>query len=289
MGDDLCTRLVRENLVCVWSEQGPRSYNEDTVLLYARHGMLVAGVFDGHGGSDVSRFLVPTFEALLDKMAAGGLPVADASWCAAIESLFDDADRLMAQSLSSEQYRHTGSTASMAFVVPDKHGRAAGRVFFANTRDSRTSLYSQSEAAVVHETSDHTLDTFEETDRIKRAGGWGSPAGSGGAHSEGGRRDGTLATSRSFGDYDAGPGLIYSPDVTGPHFLDVFAGPHFLISATDGLHDVLSSDELQHALRALCSAAVPSCTSARTVATALWRRAKTKGLVDNTTVVVVQL
>lgn len=294
MGDDMSTRWLRENRMAVLTEQGPRTHQEDTHLLFSRRGLTVIGVFDGHGGGDVSARLPELFRARLDALVDGGLPLTLDEWPRTIDRMFDHVNIDMRSVLSHAQLAQTGSTATLGFVVPH-HLDGRRYIFLANAGDSSTCVLSIPLAHAAFQpidyalrTQDHKPDAEAETFRIERAGGFvsrprkdkpGVP-----------RANGILATSRSFGDDGVGPGvIIHTPTVTGPWRVpDDAEAQTFIIAMSDGVTDRFSREQQSIALASMCRLN-PSLANAAGIAKSLMRACTVKGLIDNTTVVVYEL
>jgi serine/threonine protein phosphatase PrpC len=220
---------------------------EDTEVALIENDFQIFGVFDGHGGGDVSqtlaRELSPTLlQALREARAANregaftttrtrGMLIRKC-----IEKVFIDLDAR----LFGRQNLTAGSTAVVAV-------RSGAELYLANLGDSRAVLCQGGQ--VLYSTADHKPDNPSERARILRAGG----------HVQAGRVNGVLAVSRAFGDWDlkktpdgryAGP---LAPVSSAPVVATVQLPktPTVLLLACDGLWDVYSNKEVaQHLARA---------------------------------------
>jgi len=134
-------------------------------------------------------------------------------------------------------WKNSGSTANVAGIY--KENNEEYWVTLANTGDSRAIL--SIDKNIVLETVDHKPDSPEERKRVEGAGGFvthfmGDTA----------RVNGVLAMSRAFGDF------TLTPVIADPYLSDFCLGtmkegtiPSVnLIIASDGLWDVLSSEEV---------------------------------------------
>lgn len=209
--------------------QGRRPYQEDSYILNripmrgGREGPLLAGVFDGHGGSECSSFLRDKMLYMLGD-AAGRDPASD--WAALMKRTIVTLDDSFAR-VSGVQ--HVGSTAAVAVVDHKK------TIWTANVGDSRIVLVKKGGRAVPL-TIDHKPDAPEERARIE-----GTPGGFV-RHFGVPRAQGILAMSRSVGDHALRPYVICAPDASSMN-IDPEKDA-FLVIASDGFFDVMSNEEL---------------------------------------------
>lgn len=207
------------------SDIGSRPYNEDTIVstsVYRTDNMPIHiyGVFDGHGGSMVSKYLsqnianyfVNTKTTLNQKI---------------IKNIFRKID----DDLRKMNVGEAGSTAIMLFMEGDN-------VFLVNLGDSRGILI-DSNKTILLETKDHKPNDPEEIKRIEAAGGkilfYGTF-----------RIDGILAVSRAFGDFYLKEKEPYKvsiePDIY--HYrIKENQGSIYAVLASDGVWDVIKSQE----------------------------------------------
>ena len=232
---------------------------------------MIAAVFDGHGGSEVSTFFAKNLEAYVDRelVRMGASAVDAAILSSALLSL--DAD------LQPETSGSTGSTGTVCIV----NGR---RILCANTGDSRAILVTKDGFKQL--SFDHNLNRQDERDRVFAAGG--SIFRNGG----GDRVMGILAMPRAFGDTDLRPyGVIPDPDVTDEPLVQ--HRDDCIVIASDGLWDVLKNDEVAGIARdslekAAARGGAPDW-GARVAARVLTKAAISRGSRDNITVVVIDL
>ena len=160
--------------------QGWRRTQEDAHIMHevslkgGIKGMLF-GVFDGHGGAEVSKFTKTNFKSILietKEFLAG-------DYKKALEVAF----LLIDKKLIHANIIVSGCTACVVLITPDT-------IFCSNAGDSRAILNNKSIAVALSE--DHKPMDKIELDRITKAG-----------HSVFMNRvDGTLALSRAFGDLE---------------------------------------------------------------------------------------
>lgn len=201
---------------CHNTHDGWRQHQEDRALFTSHGPWTLMGVFDGHGGSVVSTELQRIFERMFLPNMTRDAPAQ------LIKAYFRGFDELLQQMYPAADKQ--GSTASLALV--DRADRA---LYLINLGDSRT--IAVQEGKVVQATRDHKPQDIEEIAHVEQQGGkiWG------------GRVFGQLATTRAFGDFALKPGVSAVPSVYGPIPIDKRTT---IVSATDGLWDVLSNEEV---------------------------------------------
>lgn len=232
----------------------------------------IFGVFDGHGGSTVSkesatRFVPTVMEQL--RIFEKDEEIQRYTRSLRLGLLTLDRDLRKMPRLSTGEDR-SGSTAITALVTPT-------HVFTANCGDSRSILARKGE--VKHSTVDHKPVDKTEIDRILKAGGF----------VELGRVCGNLAVSRALGDYS----YKDRPDL-GDHeqkitaAADVFnierhEDDEFLLLACDGIWDVMSNEEAVDFIHDQLKAGTPH----EKIAEAMLDHCLIKGSKDNMSVVLV--
>lgn len=200
--------------------QGPRPHMEDTYSIHTAPGVVVAGVFDGHGGDGVARFLSENLgRSVIDGMAPAG---ADA---AVLGGVFVDVDRRVAATGMS-----SGSTACV--VVVDRRRRGAPVLTFANCGDSLAIF--GTDRGVASASFEHKVSN--EAARLRRLGARITNA-------DCARIEGGLNVSRSFGD------MRWKRFVTSEPYVArrAGAGVRYVLLATDGIWDVMTPQDV-HAI-----------------------------------------
>jgi len=267
----------------VCDDVGLRPYMEDRHVVFGdvsgNANQSLYAVFDGHGGARAADFCARNIPLVLSNALAGGLTgFEDASTepSSALGTAFSYLDQWWLQlAASASPAMDDGTTAVAALVVADAHkGAAPGatKVFVANAGDSRAVVVKRS-GRVQPLTEDHKPNRPDEMARIRAAGGTVQFFGVW-------RVQGVLAVSRAIGDRMLKPYVISSPEVT-----QYCVTPHdqYLVLATDGLWDVLSSTEVASVLSCLPD------NSAGAAAQLLVKEALTRGSTDNITALVVDL
>jgi serine/threonine protein phosphatase PrpC len=199
-----------------------------------------AAVYDGHGGAAVSKYLRQNlFQKVQAHLPADGPPDDGEAVMTALKSAFRDVDE---EVLAVSHWSYMGSTA-VAVVV--HQGPGGGHIITANVGDSRAVLGRGGKA--IDLTKDHKPNCPTELERIEKLGGnvrWygffdpeGRPIEGTGVY----RINGNLAVARAIGDGTERPFVSGSADIRA--FPMDPEGDQFIILATDGLWDVMSSDE----------------------------------------------
>jgi len=233
--------------------QGRRSYMEDTDFSFSSINCGSAsiglhGVLDGHGGADCALFVaeeLPSKIAVMMRTAIGvkkkqsayGPNDTNDNYAEVLFRCFLETDAEYLRTSRS----NAGSTANV--VLWDG---VTGMCYLANVGDTRTVVCSKGRIAV-DATQDRKATAPEEIARVARNGGFVAN----------GRVNGTLAVSRAFGDKQLKQGAVTdavavksvtepntavtpAPDIT--HYCPR-SGDEFLVLATDGLWDVMTSQE----------------------------------------------
>ncbi len=214
--------------VSVYASRGPRSTMEDEY--YVSEDGSFFGVFDGHGGSRVSKFARDNLAAQLRARLADGVPPEQA-----LSGAFQAVSLGI---LSNSKLDMEGSTGVTVLLERD-------RLWTANLGDSRAVLCRDGDALDI--TEDHKPNSESEKARIEQLGGnvrWygylgpdRQPVHGMGAY----RINGNLAVSRAFGDRLETPFVSDQPEVT--QFERDHETDRFIIIASDGLWDVMTSQE----------------------------------------------
>ncbi|CAL9120921.1 unnamed protein product [Musa acuminata var. zebrina] len=263
---------------------GRRRNMEDAVVEvtgFAAGGYGYFAVYDGHGGATVAqacrdRLHVAVAEEVGRRRAAGEGEGVD-MWRRALVAGFARVDAEVMGETRQLRQGMVGSTAVVA-VVAEKW------IIVANCGDSRAVLSRGGVAVPL--SIDHKPDRPDERGRVEALGGrilcWDCP-----------RVLGVLATSRSFGDYLLKPYVSSDPEFM---VTDRSEEDEFLVLASDGLWDVISSEMACRVIRKCMASPTgnnyPSGiagSAARDAAAVLARLAISRGSFDNVSVVVVEL
>jgi len=220
------------------------------------------GMFDGHNGARCASELQHTFHLALSKHRRFLASPSDA-----LESVCPLVDREVCRKLAQKE-DECGSTACIA-VLDDRRRQ----LIVGNVGDCRCVLSRGGKA--VDLTSDHRLTRLDERQRIEKAGGL----------IVSNRVNGMLAVSRSFGDVqhkgkdDAGS-VVAVPEIRVESLIEI---DEFFVLATDGLWDVMQSQQVVNFIRLSLNEHRDIERAAREIA----EEALTQGSVDNVSVVLV--
>eukprot|EP00803_Ostreobium_quekettii_P007126 evm.model.scf_289.1 EVM.evm.TU.scf_289.1 scf_289:2107-7216(-) len=289
-GESVVPPAVEGGLSGLWDAARP-GRSADTVPRRVEARFLFAGVYDGHGGAEVSRELAGKLHQCLRLQFARALAREEESgsggggWggghpglgleavAQAVQAAVHMMDRSLDEALGEAQ--SVGSTAVVALV-------SRWHVCLANCGDSRAVLCRS--RAAYRMTRDHKPDMDDERERIVRKGGMVVDL-------NGPRVMGMLAMSRALGDHCLrSAGVVPDPEIT---IVGRSPGDEFLVLATDGLWDVVS-DEEACSLASRCFERAskqdgPTETAARVAARVLMKAAMDRGSRDNITVTVIDL
>ena len=215
--------------------QGWRKRQEDAHLAAVSKGekkdIDVFGVFDGHGGKEISKFVSNHF---LEELVANKNLPSDMSL--ALKETFIKMDEIMQTKEGIEEIKkysmRTGCTACVMGI--DESNK---KIYFANAGDSRVVLCRK---GVAEEGShDHKPEMESEKNRIYKADGWISE----------GRVKGNLNLTRGFGDLEYKQNknlkpeeqmITANPDIK---IVDYNNDCDFVIIGCDGIWDCLSNQE----------------------------------------------
>ena len=197
----------------VHSIQGARAHMEDSYYGDFTRGFY--GVFDGHGGSRASQYASYYLHDLILKHNYIDNPLT------ALAEGFKELDRNWLE-LACVNNWDDGSTAITCLIVNKT-------LYVANCGDSRAVLCSNGKA--IEMSVDHKPNRADEKERIEKLGGrivWYGTW----------RVEGILAVTRAIGDRRLKKYVSAVPDIRTRQLTE---GDDFLILATDGVWDVLSS------------------------------------------------
>ena len=199
--------------------KGGRPYQEDRSITfrYTHNNIVwvVTCMFDGHGGADVSQFLVENIEKIFKHVFTihGHHDVPNS-----LRKLYSTLDN----QISDMTIRNTGSTATITVITPDK-------IYFSNIGDSEGFVALTNMKMPIIMTTEDKVEN--EKDRITNAGGTIE-------YSSGMARIHGLNLSRSFGDYYVKKWVISDPHIKTISTKNV----DFIYQATDGIWDVVTHD-----------------------------------------------
>ena len=303
-GDITNTTEEQPLLHSIYSVRGERQYMEDEYFV-GDDGRFAA-VFDGHGGAAVSRYLrqnlyaavqaaLPTSASAveagtqekqgesLNSASTDDLVIASAV-CAAFEKIDNEV-------LQIGHWSFQGSTGCA--VVIHKNVDGTRTIISGNVGDSRAILGQHKQA--IDLTRDHKPNDEIERSRILELGGtvdWcgqvdrlGQPVEHTGVY----RINGNLALSRSIGDRSERPWVSSEVEIKLRTIEDDVDS--FVLLATDGLFDVMTSQEVVSFVHQVLDSTPTEHQdeSRRNIAKAVTEEALRRGSGDNVTVLVIWL
>ena len=167
------------------------------------------GIFDGHGGNDVVKYIKDRIPEIIKKNLNDLYP---------IEQCFINSFNKIDEELKFYDSEYTGSTATIVLIQDNK-------IYCANVGDSRAYIIYDNYIKQI--TTDHKCSVPEEAERIIKSGGKITKN----------RVQGQLVLSRSLGDlYCKKYGVINSPDITSNK---IDYNIKYVIIASDGIWDVV--------------------------------------------------
>jgi serine/threonine protein phosphatase PrpC len=220
------------------SLQGKRDANEDQHIHVLNlngenneyNNINFFGVFDGHGGKLVSKYLKETMPQFFITKFKKNLYTKDIS----ASKYFIKVYGLLQSKLQNDHPKgsiHCGSTACIGIHYKDKCNH--DKLWILNVGDSRAIKCNKDNIAE-QLTLDHKPNNPEEKIRIERLGGKIQFDGSD-------WRINGLSVSRAFGDLDCSPYVTHLPQI---YKYNINPNDKFIIFACDGLWDVLSNQDV---------------------------------------------
>ena len=247
--------------------QGPREYMEDTfsVNVINKYYTLF-GVYDGHGGGQVSDMLKKEIAQQLEIILKSN---PDIDLYTTFNDLF-----LLFDHKSKEFKSNVGSTSSVALILNN-------RILFANCGDTLTMVGLRNERRWLSVSQEHKASS--EIERIEALGG--SVLNIYGMH----RVNGMLNMSRSIGDHHLKPYVIANPYVTSMSTNEI----EFILIASDGLWDVFTMDQvyinIKTNINLLQKSGLSKNDAADKVIYQLIQQAYLKGSMDNITIIYIEI
>lgn len=258
------------------SIQGKRNSNEDQHVVVINldghnshlNNINLLGVFDGHGGKLVSKYLKDTLPNFFVNKFKSNIYLKPDKFSKYVNKVYD----VLQQKLKEEHPRavnYCGSTACVTMHCIDPEDKKSF-LWITNVGDSRIVLANKNNIAT-QLSKDHKPNSPEERTRIEQLGGkivydgvdW---------------RVKDLSLSRAFGDIECTPYVTHLPQI---YRYKLSSGDKFLIKACDGLWDVLNNQDAVDFVLDLMSKNFKG-----NYAKALCDHAYAKGSLDNITCIV---
>jgi serine/threonine protein phosphatase PrpC len=291
--DDAISSPVRIADEGAWSSLGRRRANEDFFVLHDIHldrDMLIAGVFDGHGGKaaaqSASQLMPSLFTEHMTKGAITSRQALDLAWqntCDSYRNACDEMGECVAEYDAQDGVllASTGSEDLIAGTTASVVALNENELTVLNCGDSRTLLI-DTDGEVVFETIDHSPET--EAGRLKRGkehgldyslpecslSKWWLQCG-----------DMQYAVARSLeGPFATSKGIVSTPDVTSLRPI-----PGVVLIASDGLWEVSGNEEVAKEVTRLRRQGMDAGDAAKQ----LCSKAVQSGSTDNVSVVLIYL
>lgn len=180
--------------VYIVSKQGKRPTMEDTHAIHIFDQMKLFAVYDGHGGSHISKQLKNYFHQIIFAHLRALPKKSEANIKLALRDAFLDMDRRLYNAFLGNK-DISGSTANVVLQIKNK-------LFISNLGDTRAVIFTmgkdgKSPGRVIYNTIDHRPGLASEKERISKMGGKIIDS----------RVNGILAVSRAFGNFEFGLGL----------------------------------------------------------------------------------
>jgi len=262
-------------IIHTYNLQGRRETNEDTHVSITNldgsnekyNNINLFGVFDGHGGSRVSKYLSKNLPDFFINKFEKNIYLNNNTLSKYINKVYDSLqDNLKTNHPRVVEY--CGSTACVVIHTLDKKNKHI--LWTINVGDSRAILCNKNGEAV-QLTIDHKPNLLEEKQRIEKLGGKISFDGYE-------YRIKSLSLSRAFGDLDCCPYVTHLPKI---NKYNLNNKDKFLIIGCDGLYDTVTNQEAVEYIRDLQFKNYNS-----NYAKALANLAYNKGSQDNITVII---
>lgn len=212
----------------IWEDIGNRSYMEDTYSFSVNmpYGFSYYGLFDGHGGKEVSLYLKEYMKGIIAKHLKAAMKSKES---------YIDVQKVLYESfktvINDIPYKTSMTTGSTALVIL-KH---TDKIWVANVGDTRAIM--NNGLHVIQLSNDHKPHEKAEHKRITELGGKVIKTYSGDVH----RVNGVLAVSRAIGDFSLSPYVTWKPEIT---TFNINKNNHYIFLATDGVWDVLSNQQV---------------------------------------------
>ncbi len=219
-----------------YSLQGLRESNEDQHVYFNNldgkekkiNKIKFIGLFDGHGGKIVSKFLKKNFPIYFAKSVDQNIYTNSQKASKYLNNIFNEVEKKL-ETDHPRACNYTGSTALCGVI---SHHPVTGKkiLWIANVGDSRAVMLNANDETV-QLSQDHKPNSKLEKNRIEQLGGKIRYDGSD-------WRINDLSLSRAFGDTESKPYITHLPQV---YKYNLNGNDKFIIFACDGLWDVMSN------------------------------------------------
>lgn len=216
--------------------QGKRESNEDQHFIFTnldgkdieKNCINMFGVFDGHGGKLVSKYIKENLPGFFIKKFKDNLFSKSDKFSKYVNKVFDLLQNKLIED-HPKAVNYCGSTACLILHCLNK-AEKKGYIWIINIGDSRAVLNNKNDLPI-QLSKDHKPNSPDERSRIEKMGGkivfdgvdW---------------RIKDLSLSRAFGDVDCTPYVTHLPQI---YKYKLSSKDKFIILACDGLWDVVSN------------------------------------------------
>lgn len=180
------------------------------------------GIFDGHGGSETSKFLKANLKETLEQSLKEFGVSEDGIW---------NALKITFVRLNEQFVGSAGSTATVALFLD-------GHLWTANVGDSRTILDNRGQQIQLSEDAKPGDARYQRG--IKNRGGWVE-------YLEIPRVNGCLGVARAIGDHELNGAVSARPKITKIPIKKIKPGSHLILTC-DGVYDVASTRQIGRAV-----------------------------------------
>jgi len=218
--------------------QGKRESNEDQHFIFSnldgkysdKNCINMIGVFDGHGGKLVSKYLKENLPDYFTKKFKDNLFSKPEKFSKYVNKVFDTLQTKLIQE-HPKAVNYCGSTACLTIHCVNKLEKK-GYLWIINIGDSRAVLNNKNGLSI-QLSKDHKPNSPDERMRIEKMGGKIAFDGAD-------WRVKDLSLSRAFGDIDCTPYVTHLPQI---YKYNLSSKDKFVILACDGLWDVVSNQD----------------------------------------------
>lgn len=218
--------------------QGKRESNEDQHFIFSnldgkysdKNNINMIGVFDGHGGKLVSKYLKENLPDYFTKKFKDNLFSKPEKFSKYVNKVFDTLQTKLIEE-HPKAVNYCGSTACLTIHCINKLEKK-GYLWIINIGDSRAVLNNKNGLSI-QLSKDHKPNSPDERLRIEKMGGKIAFDGAD-------WRVKDLSLSRAFGDVDCTPYVTHLPQI---YKYNLSSKDKFVILACDGLWDVVSNQD----------------------------------------------
>lgn len=221
-----------------YSLQGLRESNEDQHVYFLNldgseksiNNVNFVGLFDGHGGKTVSKFLKKNIPKHFAKLTEKNTFTHTQSASKFLNGVFNDVENKLEKD-HPRACTYTGSTA-LCGIIAKNPNNGKKILWIANVGDSRAIMVN-SNNDIIQLSVDHKPNSAPEKKRIEQLGGKNRIKYDGSDW-----RVNDLSLSRAFGDVESKPYITHLPQI---FKYNLNKNDKFIIFACDGLWDVISN------------------------------------------------